>query len=551
MTRAASTLAVALLCGACAASSQGEKAGLVRARVDSGALDVAHAGRRYALVIGVADFTDPRWRDLRFAAKDARDVAAALADPLRGAFDGVTVLASPEHTGKETLLAAIAQLGRSASRPEDIALVYVSSHGTLARDFRGQLRRYLVTADSAMADIAGTGLSMDALKEALDQIPSRRRVLILAACHSGTGKSLLPAELEAELASVKSAGFFSAPLEDASRAAMVFSASDWGETAREDESLQNDIYTHFWLEALDGRADRNLDGAVTATEAHDHARRRTYAFTQGGQRPSAEILEVGADPVVLAGRVSAQGNPEMFSYQPRLEGFTLKVDGAAVAQLPGGAAVAPGTRQVELTKGGHSLVTRQIRLREGERLELESLLLLTPRRFSVTAMGGGMSFLDPEGRSTNEVLPATWLAGAAVRYDDFPIPQLSLWIDAAGSAGRSTLRLGEGPAVSFRYAAMTGGVSVPFGWQLGQVRLMTGPRVAALWLSRSFALSGYSAQQSYFTVTPGWMAGATYSPTARFELAAQLQGVASYVRIDGLGQLLGFGGAWLGGGYRF
>ncbi len=150
-------------------------------------------------------------------------------------------------------------------------------------------------------------------------------MLVLATCHSGTGKSLLPKDVEAELASVKGA-FFAAPLEEASRASVVLSASDWGETAREDESLQNDIYTHFLVEALTS-GDRNLDGAVTATEAHDWARRKTYAFTQGRQRPSAEILEVGADPIVLSGAIARLGSPELFSYSARLDGFSLKVDG--------------------------------------------------------------------------------------------------------------------------------------------------------------------------------------------------------------------------------
>ncbi len=62
---------------------------------------------------------------------------------------------------------------------------------------------------------------------------------------------------------------------------MVFAACDWGETAREDEGLKNDIYTHFLIEGLNGSADRNIDGAVTATEAHDYARRRTYALHRG------------------------------------------------------------------------------------------------------------------------------------------------------------------------------------------------------------------------------------------------------------------------------
>ena len=105
-----------------------------------------------------------------------------------------------------------------------------------------------------------------------------------------------------ELAGVK-AGFFVRPIEEVSRASVVLAASDWGETAREDAKLENDIYTHFFVEALRIGADRNGDGAVTVSEAHDYARRMTYEYTNGRQRPSAETAEVGADPIVLVGRV--------------------------------------------------------------------------------------------------------------------------------------------------------------------------------------------------------------------------------------------------------
>ncbi|HLM45347.1 MAG TPA: caspase family protein, partial [Myxococcaceae bacterium] len=317
---------------ACAAPSSQEKGGLVPLKLDETALSNAYAPRRIALLVGISQFQDPQWRNLRYSEKDARDLAAALKDPARGRFDQVRLLTSPEETTRASILAAVRQLQQEASRPDYVVVVYFSAHGTLARDNQGELKRYLVTRDASYRAITQTALSMDVLKAEFDKLPSRRRLLMLATCHSGSGKSLLPKELEAELAGVKS-GFYARPLEESSRASLVFAASDWGETAREDEGLRNDIYTHFLIDGLNGAADRNFDGAVTATEAHDHARRHTYAFTEGRQRPSAEILEVGADPVVLSGHINRTGRPELFSYHPRLDGFTLKVDGETRTEL--------------------------------------------------------------------------------------------------------------------------------------------------------------------------------------------------------------------------
>ncbi|MFL5357899.1 caspase family protein [Archangium sp.] len=541
-------LAVLAACASPGSLEKGDKGGLVSVKVDEGALSDAYAPRRLALLVGVSQFQDSQWRDLRYSSKDAEDLAAALRDPARGHFDQVRVLTRPEETTRASILGALRQLRQEATRPDDVVVVYFSAHGTLARDGKGELKRYLVTTDAAYRAIAQTALSMDALKSEFDQLPSRRRLMVLATCHSGSGKSLLPRELEAELAGVK-AGFYARPLEESSRASMVFAACDWGETAREDEGLRNDIYTHFLIDGLNGAADRNIDGAVTATEAHDYARRRTYAFTEGRQRPSAEILEVGADPVVLSGRIDRTGRPELFSYNPRLDGFTLKVDGESRTELPGGTAVAPGRRTVELTKGDDVLIRQVVDIAAGERLPLERLLSETFPRRSLALMGGMFSFVD--ARSRAELLPAAPELALVLRLEERPLPDLSLLLDVSGSRGRKELHLVPGTGVPFTYTSLSLGAAVPYTWKWGRLSLYAGPRVAALLLQRSFQTEAFTGAQQYFTVSPGVVGGVVWRLGERLELTSQVQMMVTYVVVDGRGQAVGFTGGWAGMGYRF
>ncbi|RKH06227.1 caspase family protein [Corallococcus carmarthensis] len=542
-------LLLVFLC-ACAGPSAtaGDKGGLVPLRLDAADLSRAYTPRRLALLVGVSSFDDPQWRTLRFSAKDATDLAAALKDPARGHFDQVRVLTRPEETTRDAILAALRQLRREATRPDDVVMVYLSAHGTLARDGKGELTRYLVTRDASYRAIPQTALSMDALKAEFEQLPSRRRLLVLATCHSGSGKSLLPKELEVELAGIKS-GFYARPLEESSRASMVFAASDWGETAREDEGLRNDIYTYFLIEGLNGPADRNADGAVTATEAHDYSRRRTFAFTEGRQRPSAEILEVGADPVILAGRIDRTGQPELFSYNPRLDGFLLKVDGEPRLELPGGAAVGPGRRTVELTKGDAVLVRREVDVARGERLPLERLLADAIPRRALSLVGGMMSFAD--GKSRRELLPAAPQVGVVLRLEDLPLQNLGLLVDVGLGHGRKKLQVAPGSEVPFGYTALTLGAAVPYLWRWERLTLFAGPRVAALYLGRSFDVEAYSGGQRYFTVSPGVVGGLAWRLGERLELTAQGHGMLTYVVVDGQGQAVGFIGGNAGVGYRF
>ncbi len=537
-----------LLVAAACQSAGGAKGPLVAVKVEERALEGVYAPRRFALLIGISRFDDDAWRPLRYPDRDVADFAAALRDAQRGHYQSVVELTRPDQTRRASVLEALRALKQVATRPDDIVVVYVSAHGTLARDAQGVLRRYLVTSDAALRDVAQTALSMDALKLAFEEVPARRRALFLATCHSGTGKSLLPADVAQELAGIKS-GFYARPLEEASRASMVFSASDWGETAREDDGLGHDVYTHFLLVGLSGEADRNGDGAVSAVEAHDFARRRTYAFTRGRQRPSAEIVEVGADPVILSGQVRRAGKPELYSYEPRLDGFTLKVDGDERAELPGAAAVAPGRRTVELTKGGETLLRRDIDLSVGERVDLTALVEAAEPHRSVALLGGIFGFLDAKSRA--QLLPNEATAALALRLDGFFSRRLSLAVDLSGSAGRDSVAPVPGQPVPLSFANVSVGVSTPFALVQGPVTVTLGPRVAALYLGRSFDLVTYRKDQSYFTVTPGLALGASYAITRELEVAVQGHLMGTYVMVDGSGQWLGFAGAWAGLGYRF
>lgn len=532
----------ALALAACATAS-GEKGRLAPLDLSPQRLDAAHAPRRLALLVGVSRFDDPGWSALRYPAKDTEDLAAVLRDPAAGAFDSVEVV--KDAPSRADLLGALARLGEANRDESDTVVVYLSSHGTLARDERGVLRRYLVTRETSLRDVPGTALPVERLKAAFEALPSRRKVLILAACHSGGGKSVLPDGVQHELEGVKG-GFFARPLEEVSRASVVLAASDWGETAREDEKLQNDIYTHFLVEGLRLPADRNGDGAVTVSEAHDYARRATYEFTGGRQRATAESVEIGADPIVLVGRVERRGKPELYGYSPRLDGFVLRVDGRQAAELPGGAAVEPGRRRLQLVKGsGPPLLDREVVVESGERLDVDLLVDLAAGRWEVAPRLAAFSFLDRGSR--RDVLGPAAGAGVVVVGRDLLAPRLSLRLDLVAFMGKASIPAGGGRA-GFDYAAAAVGLSSPWrfggsgGWSFA-----AGPRLSAFWLRRDFGLD-LAAAQSFLTFTPGFMAGVSYQQ-GRVTLGAEVQADWTVVRVDGASRGGGMGTLLLGAGW--
>ena len=82
--------------------------------------------------------------------------------------------------------------------------------------------------------------------------------------------------------------------------------------------------------------------------------------------------------------------------------------------------------------------------------------------------------------------------------------------------------------MDFGYRAVLAGAGLARGWKVGPVALFTGPRVAALWLGRSFNLGLYQGTQDYLTLAPGWVGVASWRVLGRLEgtgVLARAEGV--------------------------
>ncbi len=439
-------LVAALVAAGCATPGAvlTQKGGLERA--PSGATAAAGEPRRFALLVGIDTFDDPRFTSLRYAAADARDLGAALTG-----YHSVRVLTAREETLKATILAELEAIGREATHPQDTVVVYLSTHGTLARRPGAGLERFIVTRDTRFEVVADTGLPVERLRALLEAMPARRKALILALCHSGKGKSTLDDTLTAQLASTKGVA---RTFHDVSEGLLVLTACAFGETARESAELGHDVYTHGLLEAL-RLGDRDGDGAVTAMEAHDYARDATFAYTGGDQRPTAEIELVGRDPVVLTGQVLRTAAPVLFSYAPSAEGLRLRVDGAVKGALPGGVSLEPGRRLVSIedARSGAVLAETTVLLGAGDRLDLSDVLPPPPAWLLGAEVTGAAALSSVV--SSDATPPALGVRAVLARASG-PLTARGF---AGYRTGAGTLQgLGEG--VPFRSHVLEAGVGV-------------------------------------------------------------------------------------------
>jgi hypothetical protein len=349
-------------------------------------LEAVYAPRRVALLVGVQEYADPALQGLRFPAKDAADLGAALADPAIGGFDQVVVLSGAVSTSGAAIRQAIAVATADLQR-DDTVLLYFSGHGTLTLDPAEGSRLWFLPSDGALDDPAHTGLAIAELEDLVSALPARRRVIIFDTCHDGrsTGPLLGRAHWNAPTTQLI-AGLRGEPpaprgLRAVSESEARLFAAQVHQPAMEDPTLQNGVYTHHLIAALTDKrrqADLDGDGLVDVTEAHDWARDGTIRHTGGLQVPRAEYRIVGREEIWLAGDPGNRSQAEaalLAACDELLAKARLFVDGVPRGGGVGLTAVEPGRREVELRSESGALLGRQrLDLRAGQTYSLENLI---------------------------------------------------------------------------------------------------------------------------------------------------------------------------------
>jgi uncharacterized caspase-like protein len=316
-----------------------------------------------AVLVGIDTYQDESLSPLRFAGKDARDMAAAL--ELNGDFDTLIVLDSSTQTSMEAINSAL-DLATADLQRDDTFLLYLSGHGTLTVDAIEGTRLWFMPSDSQLDDPEHSAIAVASLEERVASVRARRRVLLMDTCHNGREKSSLAESTSSVLAGLRGdppppRGF----LEVSESEARLF-AAQYHQPAMEDSDLENGVYTHFLIESLTTGADAsdlNGDGLVDVTEAHDWARDRTIQHTGGMQVPRAEYRIVGRESIYLAGNEATRTAAEsalIASYDAVLAAGTLLVDGRSRGVLPDLIAVTPGIHTVEVQDDNGNTILRRL-----------------------------------------------------------------------------------------------------------------------------------------------------------------------------------------------
>ncbi|HEX4386243.1 MAG TPA: caspase family protein [Myxococcales bacterium] len=268
--------------------------------------------KRWVVAIGVSKYKDAA-RNLDYAAKDARDLAAALGGDGPGFAGSQQIVLVDSQATKASILAIRDQLAKS--KPEDQVVVFFAGHGVLD----DKLDYYLGTYDMDFEQPAASGLSYDQLESLLDGIPARQRILLLDACHSGEvdkETTKLVASVSTSEGIVKNRGFkktaistsgaglansfelMRALFADLRRGsgAVVISSASGTQFALESPQWKNGVFTYAVLDGLKNkRIAPSASGKVTVSGLRDYVIAKVPALTNGQQTPTARQEQLDDD----------------------------------------------------------------------------------------------------------------------------------------------------------------------------------------------------------------------------------------------------------------
>ncbi|MBL7810958.1 MAG: caspase family protein [Bacteroidetes bacterium] len=264
----------------------------------------------YVVTLGVSEYADTSW-NLKYAAKDARDLATLLPSYAKNQYDTVFVITLTDTAVNAPNLKMVRNRIMQ-SRKEDAVVLTFAGHGMLDTG----LNYYLGLTGVDFSDPARGGLPYEELESLLDSIPALHRALLIDACHSGevdkeeyngwaqngvVGRKAgrggtLKGIVDEEKASVSAlTSDLFADLRKGT-GATVIAASGGMEYAMEGGDVENGLFTWCLKEGLKlSEADANRDGQVWLSELQEFLVEAVDKKSNGRQKPTARIQNRQAD----------------------------------------------------------------------------------------------------------------------------------------------------------------------------------------------------------------------------------------------------------------
>lgn len=266
----------------------------------------AIARRRWAFIVGISDYLDSSIPRLRFAHRDAEDLKKLLLSPAGGGYAAENiVLITNQQATWERIREELREFARKPDR-DDQVVFYLAAH---AAPDPGQPENIYFIAHNTMLDkLAGTALSIREIELALRENLRAQRVVIFAdTCYSGAFGSSVTRAVAGNGDAINYA--FNEAIRRSKPGTFILTSSLGNEVSNEGENWGggHGVFTWHLLQALEGKADVNGDGVVTAGEVFPYVYENVTKDTNRRQHPASLSSEYDPKlPLAITAKRSAQ-----------------------------------------------------------------------------------------------------------------------------------------------------------------------------------------------------------------------------------------------------
>lgn len=210
----------------------------------------------WAAIVGIDDYVN--WQKLQYATHDAEAVKDLLIQKYSFKPDHIFTLLNGEAT-RQNILSLLGDKLADASKiqREDRVLVFYAGHGATRKLASGRELGYIIPVDADLTNFEGSAVSMTNFQDISEAIPAKHLLFIMDSCYSGLA-------LTRGGATTVSQNY----LTEISRreARQMFTAGGADQQVADNGPNGHSVFTWTLLQGLDGRADLNGDGVITATE---------------------------------------------------------------------------------------------------------------------------------------------------------------------------------------------------------------------------------------------------------------------------------------------
>lgn len=240
------------------------------AQVEAAMSDASRPVRdKWAVVVGLTQFANPKIPRLRYATEDAKAFYQYLTKEANFAPDHVRLLLNDKATQRRVRSELGNKLLTRMVKPDDLVVIYISSHGSPSQMDAIEHKNYVVTYDSDPDDLYSTSIDMQEILGIIKhRVASDRVLLILDACHSGG--------VDPNAKGMMRAGNFDASTLAEGSGKMVICSSEPEEQSWESKRYSNGVFTKHLLEGLRAKG--------TSTPLTD-------AFKQAQEKISDEVKQ--------------------------------------------------------------------------------------------------------------------------------------------------------------------------------------------------------------------------------------------------------------------